>query len=89
MLHELSTLTLENQKVVLLEKLRNGEVTVTFTKVDGTTRVMKCTLDPKLLPSKTGNSLVERKENDNVIRVFSVDQQEWRSFRINSVISVD
>jgi hypothetical protein len=50
---------------------------------------MKCTLDPKLLPSKTGNSLVERKENDNVIRVFSVDQQEWRSFRINSVISVD
>jgi hypothetical protein len=28
------------------------EVTVTFTKKDGTERVMKCTLDPAVLPKQ-------------------------------------
>lgn len=66
--------------------LHVGPVTVTFTKKDGSERVMKCTLDPKELPPQpiTENKK-ERKQSDNSIAVFDLDAKGWRSFIIKSV----
>lgn len=63
--------------------------TITFTKKDGTERVMKCTLIPDLLPVQ---EIVEgkepRKQNDAVMSVYDVEANGWRSFTIKSVKSV-
>jgi len=65
--------------------LKTGIVEVTFNKVNGEKRVMKCTLQETFLPEYNGDST--RKKNDNVLSVWDVDTQDWRSFRFDSVIS--
>ena len=62
---------------------------VTFTKVDGSKRVMRCTSNPANIPAEmqpVGNT--DRYLNPDVARVFDLDINEWRSFRLNSVISI-
>jgi hypothetical protein len=71
----------------------NESVTVTFTKKDGTVRVMKCTLKPDALPVVEVRPLVEgkqpRKESTTSIRVFDLEKNEWRSFNTQSVTRVE
>ena len=76
----------------MIALLREGRQTVTFTKVDGTERVMECTLNTDLIPedkqpveSKPKADGTPKKESTEVIRVFAFDVQEWRSFRVDSV----
>lgn len=75
----------------LKEMLVNGVVTVTFVKVDGTERTMKCTLLPEYLPTNVapGQQLLTeslpKAENSNTISVWDIESQGWRSFRIDSV----
>lgn len=74
--------------------LTNSEVTVTFTKADGTDRDMLCTLDHSRIPVSIAKpisttapvdgivreSKKPKKEPDpHSIRVFDLDKQEWRS----------
>jgi hypothetical protein len=64
------------------------EVTVTFTKVDGTERVMRCTLETnKLPPVVIKEDAKPRKQSDTTkaLRVFDVEKQEWRSFTIKNI----
>lgn len=72
--------------------LRDSIVTVTFTKVDGTERVMKCTLMSEYVPvnenSASNQILLQETGNDSNISVWDVEANGWRSFRINSVKSV-
>lgn len=73
-------------KDVLTNIIRKNITTVTFTKVNGEDRVMKCTLDPKYLPKIDG--VVEesgRPENPNVVVVWDIEKEGWRSFRLDSV----
>ena len=69
--------------------LKNNPVTITFTKKDGTERVMKCSLDPKLLPKVEPKAITEdkkpRKESTTSMRVFDLEKNEWRSFTIKSI----
>lgn len=65
--------------------LRSNVVEVTFTKVNGDKRVMNCTLQESYLPEHNGES--ERKKNENVLAVYDIDSNDWRSFRFDSVIS--
>lgn len=70
----------------LKEILKMDVVTVTFTKKDGTERVMKCTLDPEQLPPQpVTEGKKERKVNDDVLAVYDVESQGWRSFTIKSI----
>ncbi len=75
----------------LKEMLVNGVVTVTFVKVDGTERTMKCTLMPEYVPATVaqGQQLLTeslpKAENPNTISVWDIESQGWRSFRIDSV----
>ena len=71
--------------------LKYGPVTLTFTKKDGSDRVMKCTTnptyimfkDPSILESKS-----DRKVNEDVMPVYDLDAGGWRSFRWDSIKSV-
>lgn len=70
--------------------LRNQELTITFTKKDGTDRVMRCTLDPNKLPIKENTETnSQRKTNNETMAVFDLEAQGWRSFTKKSVKCVD
>jgi len=73
----------------LLELLHNNDCEVTFTKVDGTERVMPCTLREAALPPRAVNETkLTKATNDNLISVFCLDRKEWRSFRVANVTDV-
>lgn len=76
-------------KTELVEQLRTGVFAVTFTKVDGTSRTMPCTLSEALLPARpvTETATVKR-NNPEVLSVWCTDRQEWRSFRVANVTDI-
>jgi hypothetical protein len=66
--------------------LKDNTVKITFTKKDGTERVMNCTLDPNVIPlvESTQDKREKNKEKD-YIAVYDTDLKAWRSFIIKSV----
>lgn len=77
-----------NEKEKLVEALRQGEVTVTFTKVStGEVRVMPCTLNPVVLEAHNaiGSVTDVKPRNEEVMSVWCTDKNGWRSFRLDSV----
>lgn len=79
-------------KQELSEQLLTGVYNVTFTKVDGTERTMPCTLKEDLLPAAKKDDPLSQKKvravNEEVMVVFCTDKQEWRSFRVANVKSI-
>lgn len=71
----------------LLERLSEGTCSVTFTKVDGTERTMKCTKNFDLIPSDKVPSGTGTVAKQGVISVFDIEANGWRSFRPESVIT--
>jgi hypothetical protein len=75
--------------------LSNHKATVTFTKVDGTKRVMKCTLKEDLLPTWEFDGLMKsgfdpkKPVNEKVLPVWDLENKGWRSFRVDSVLSLE
>ena len=68
---------------------QHKELVVEFTKLDGSIRTMPCTLHPDLLPQVVVTEGKKKKEpKPEVMSVFCTDKQEWRSFRVDNVISV-
>ena len=67
-------------------------VTVTFTKVDGTVRVMKCTLESTKIPKvEIKEDAKPRKQSDSTkaLRVFDLEKKEWRSFTIKNIKRIE
>lgn len=81
-------------KAEITDMLSERIVTVKFKKVDGSERVMKCTLMQSMIPQTTKtvaetNTIVkERRENDSVIAAWDVEAEGWRSFRLDSIIEI-
>ena len=77
----------------LLKDLQEQIIKVTFTKVNGEKRVMRCTLMTKHLPANTdkGHLISEHKKEENLqtLAVWDMDNGGWRSFRIESVEYVE
>lgn len=73
----------------LHEQLSRRVVTVTFIKVNGDTRVMKCTKNFELIPSDKypQQEAMPKTVNESIERVFDVEILDWRSFRKDSVTS--
>jgi hypothetical protein len=69
----------------LLANLEEGVVEVTFTKKDGTERVMNCTLLEDYLPETTGAG---RSSSSDAVAVYDVEAEGWRSFRWDSLKAV-
>lgn len=72
----------KNELVSLLEK---QTVRVTFTKADGSDRVMNCTLNKDVVVPYIKATDSSKIVNNNVVAVWDVDKSAWRSFRIDSV----
>jgi hypothetical protein len=72
---------------ILLEALNNHECTVTFTKVNGETRVMPCTLKEDIVPKVEHKGT--KKPNESVVSVWCTDKNEWRSFRVDNVVDLE
>ena len=76
-------------KYELKQALKNGVYTIVFEKVDGTVREMRATLDsqylpPQLLNEETGLS----RQNDQVLAVWDLDNDGWRSMRVENIQTV-
>lgn len=66
-------------------------VSIVFTKMDGTSRKMNCTLNKVLIPtdkSPKGTGSEKLKEDKTTVRVFDTDLQDWRSFKVASVTNL-
>ena len=76
-------------KYSLKEDLKNGVHTVVFEKKDGTIREMRCTLQQDMLPQFLSEvAPVAKTENPDTLAVWDVDNNGWRSFRVDSVQTV-
>ena len=67
--------------------LKSDVANVTFTKSDGSERVMKCTLVDEYIPN-TDERTSTRAVNESVLPVWDLDKNAWRSFRIDSVKAI-
>jgi len=82
MVDEVNEITKEDVK----HWLSDGIAIVTFEKTDGSMREMNATLQSSYLPEvKEQSTKKPRKENPNVVAVWDVDKDAWRSFRIDSI----
>jgi hypothetical protein len=75
----------------LRSHLKMGPMTITFTKVNGDERVMKCTTDPTYIMFKDPavlESKLDRKQSKDVISVYDLENNAWKSFRWDSVKQV-
>jgi hypothetical protein len=72
--------TLQNNKLVLIN----------FTKVDGTARALRGTLDASIIPEDLMPK-GEKKLNlsEDAVRVYDIENEGWRSFRVDSVTSIE
>jgi hypothetical protein len=72
----------------MLKELHEGICVVVFEKVDGTERTMKCTLLEERIPTaKRPKDKSAAEFSEEVIRVYDVEKDGWRSFKISSVKS--
>lgn len=77
----------------IVEKLRTGVYSVTFTKVNGEQRTMPCTLMESFLPPARAEDPITQKKvrdiNEKVIAAWCVDKKEFRSFRVENVTNIE
>lgn len=71
-----------------LELLDTDIMVVTFIKKNGEKRIMKCTRNLKYVPKKDHPKGTGIKKN-GVKSAFDIDKQEWRSFRLDSIIDIE
>ena len=88
---------LQITKEELLEKLQNESVSVIFTKADGSERTMLCTKMISKIPEAQHprtDKVVKLDENGNVVEsdlitVFDLEKEGWRSFNFTKVKSIE
>ena len=83
-----------SERTELIKALKNGTVTVTFYKKDGSVRVMPCTLNPVVLDANGIEALptdyIQLSSCTSVwdqIPVWDTEHSGWRSFLDGQVIS--
>ena len=73
--------------------LHDGEVVVTFNKINGDKRVMTCTLKEGVIPPATKEDTASQKKvraiSEETQVVWDTNANGWRSFRWENVIEVN
>jgi hypothetical protein len=75
----------------LQTQLQKEVLEVTFTKVNGDKRVMNCTLMEGILPSNPTEEAkkdTKKKVNEDILSVWDIDANGWRSFRVKNITRV-
>ena len=77
----------------ILNALKQGDVIVEFTKVNGDYRKMICTLNESVVPKATKEDPLTQKKvraiNEDVCVVWDVNAKGWRSFRWDNVVNAE
>jgi len=73
----------------LRQLLTTDIATVTFTKKDGTKREMICTTIADYLPMPEAATSSLSKPSEEIVTVWDLEQGGWRSFRFDSIKSVE
>lgn len=72
-----------------LRQILSEDHEITFTKVDGTERTMPCTLRTEAMPQREVDEHHKtRPYNPEVLSVWCLDKDEWRSFKVMNVTSI-
>jgi len=87
------TLAKERNRMILtrtelIEALSAHKCVVKFTKVNGEVREMPCTLREDIVPKYEHKTERSKQPNEKVLSVWCLDKQEWRSFRVDSVLEL-
>jgi hypothetical protein len=69
----------------MIKELRTNICTVIFIKADGSERHMECTLMPAFIPEYKEDYKVSSVINLDVIKVYDLESQGWRSFRVDRI----
>lgn len=75
----------------LKSTLKESIIVIDFEKKDGTIRSMRCTLMEQFLPTPSAyvpTDAPKRKENPDVLAVWDLDINNWRSFRYDSIRAI-
>ena len=74
-------------KTEIIDSLHKQICKVIFTKANGDTRIMHCTLKEDELPAQTDleEHIQKKKPNPDVLAVWDVEAKGWRSFRWDSL----
>lgn len=78
-------MTLSYSRQGLIDTLKESIVIITFMKVNGDIRDLTCTLQDRYLPEKVAPKQT-RVVSDEVICVWDLVDEAWKSFRVDSVI---
>jgi len=76
---------MEFDKDVVVDTLKKRVCVVTFTKADGSERVMKCTLIPEMLPVVENKTTRKKAPNEDVVAAYDLEVAGFRSFRLDSI----
>lgn len=79
----------ETEKNWLKSILRDLDVTIDFVKKDGSLRKMICTLSKNKIPVEKMPKGAGKAKNDDVLIVFDVENDGWRSFRWDSIKKIE
>ncbi len=71
----------------LRKQLREGTLEVHFKKKDGSIRRMICTTHPDVLGDYTPSTSAPVFQNE-IVTVWDLEADAWRSFRFDSIVSV-
>ena len=80
--------TTKKEKDWLIGLLQSEIVELTFTKKDGSERIMKCTLSEHKIPLEFTPKGTDRAKNDDAVAVFDLENHGWRSFRWDSLKNI-
>jgi uncharacterized phage-like protein YoqJ len=79
----------ETEKNWLKSILRDLDVTIEFVKKDGSLRKMICTLSESKIPVEKAPKNTGKTKTDEVLAVFDVENEGWRSFRWDSIKTIE
>ncbi len=69
------------------------EVVVTFEKLDGEMRVMRCTLNDDLIPSdnsvQQNGGVMKKPDIPGPFAVWDLDKEGWRSFHLRQICKIE
>lgn len=78
-----------NTREFLEQQLQNGICIVVFTKGNGEVRELECTLLESFIVKYEKKTDRVKPKNENILAVWDVESEGWRSFKVDSVISID
>lgn len=81
--------SLNNSKQSLSDLLRHVVATITFTKKDGTERVMKCTLKSDIAIPHERKTERTKEPKDDLLPVWDIEAAAWRTITVPNILTVE